>query len=110
MSENFRKSKLIEDTIQLFRALNYDNNYISSLPDADIIKMICQSWARQFYDINDLNKYYKNGFLVDVRGICDDAYCPVCNSGLDEIKHKDENCPICHVRLDWAPWHIRNDN
>ena len=47
---------------------------------------------------------------VDIKGICDDAYCPECNCCLDEYKYLDQDCPYCHTRLDWAPWHRKNDD
>ena len=47
---------------------------------------------------------------VDIKGICDDAYCPKCNCCLDEYKYLDQDCPYCHTRLDWAPWHRKNDD
>ncbi len=47
---------------------------------------------------------------VDIRGICDDAYCPECGYGLNELKELDcERCPECHTRIDWTPWHRMND-
>lgn len=48
-------------------------------------------------------------YPVDIMGLCDDAYCPVCGSGLDEYRHLDcERCPECHVRISWEPWYRRN--
>ena len=47
---------------------------------------------------------------VDIRGLCDDAYCPGCGYPLDEYKELDcEECPECHIKIDWAPWHRMND-
>ena len=47
---------------------------------------------------------------VDIKGICDDAYCPKCGFSLDELKIKDcERCPECGQRIDWTPWHRCND-
>ena len=47
---------------------------------------------------------------VDIRGICDDAYCPECGFSLDERKYLDcERCPECNTRIDWTPWHRFND-
>lgn len=47
---------------------------------------------------------------VDIRGLCDDAYCPSCGYSLDEIKQLDcERCPVCGIRVDWTPWHRFND-
>lgn len=47
---------------------------------------------------------------VDIKGICDDAYCPKCGRALDEYKCCDQDCPSCHARLDWTPWHKLNDD
>lgn len=53
---------------------------------------------------------YLRAHPVDIKGICDDAYCPECNYCIDEIKYKDcEFCPWCGVRLDWTPWHQANE-
>lgn len=47
---------------------------------------------------------------VEIMGLCDDAYCPECNSSLDETKYLDcEKCPFCGLRIDWGPWHRMND-
>lgn len=47
---------------------------------------------------------------VDIRGLCDDAYCPRCNYCLDELKELDcKICPVCGVKIDWGPWHRMND-
>ena len=49
-------------------------------------------------------------YYVDVRGLCDDAYCPKCDSSLDEFKYLDcEVCPYCGARIKWDRWHIAND-
>ena len=47
---------------------------------------------------------------VDIRGICDDAYCPSCGTELDERKYMDcQRCPWCGTRIDWTRWHRIND-
>lgn len=47
---------------------------------------------------------------VDIMGICDDAYCPMCGISLDECRHLDcEECPECGVRIRWDNWHRAND-
>lgn len=47
---------------------------------------------------------------VDIRGICDDAYCPECHCSLDETKYLDcERCPWCGFGIDWTRWHYFND-
>ena len=47
---------------------------------------------------------------VDIRGLCDDAYCPECHGPLDDLKILDcERCPWCGLRIDWTPWHRFND-
>jgi hypothetical protein len=45
---------------------------------------------------------------VDIKGICDDAYCPKCGRALAE-KLADRDCPSCHAKLDWSRWHRMND-
>lgn len=50
-------------------------------------------------------------YMLDVRGLCDDAYCPKCNYEFDELKELDCNrCPSCGVLVDWSFWHRCNDN
>lgn len=52
----------------------------------------------------------EKAFSVDIRGICDDAYCPKCNICLDENKYLDcERCPNCGIGLNWEKWHFFND-
>lgn len=47
---------------------------------------------------------------VDIRGLCDDAYCSACGDGIDEFKWMDcERCPSCGARISWEPWHRKND-
>ena len=49
-------------------------------------------------------------YPVDIKGICDDAYCPGCDASLDETKYLDcKKCPHCGMRIDWGPWHHFND-
>lgn len=61
-------------------------------------------WLSSIKD--DLKKVHP----VDIKGLCDDAYCPECGFSLDEFKHKDcERCPECGIRIDWGPWHRAND-
>ena len=38
---------------------------------------------------------------VDIKGICDDGYCPRCNVALDDLISV---CPWCKQRLDWNEW------
>ena len=47
---------------------------------------------------------------VEIKGLCDDAYCPECNYEFWETKEMDcERCPVCGTRVDWTPWHMAND-
>lgn len=49
-------------------------------------------------------------YPVDIRGLCDDAYCPKCGEGLDEYRVLDcERCPYCGTRISWAPWYRQNE-
>lgn len=38
---------------------------------------------------------------VNVRGLLDDGYCPVCNLQLDDLA---EQCPECGTLLSWNDW------
>ena len=50
---------------------------------------------------------------LDIRGICDDPYCPECDYGFITYGSKNEvdceRCPYCNVKVDWTRWHLFND-
>ena len=50
---------------------------------------------------------------LDIRGLCDDGYCPNCGHPFDEYMWPDEIdcevCPECGTPLDWRVWHLKND-
>lgn len=47
---------------------------------------------------------------VEIKGLCDDAYCPECGYEFWETREMDcERCPVCGTRVDWTPWHMAND-
>lgn len=47
---------------------------------------------------------------VVIKGICDDAYCPVCNYLFGYPEETDLLiCPECGTHVDWTPWHRLND-
>lgn len=49
-------------------------------------------------------------YEVDIRGICDDAYCPKCGYAFkDWLGEIDIDCPECKIKLDWTRWHMLND-
>ena len=48
-------------------------------------------------------------FPVDIRGLCDDAYCPKCKRAFEDTETDIERCPKCGCRVDWTPWHYHND-
>ena len=61
-------------------------------------------------DLFDYLKELETIHPVEIMGICDDAYCPVCGDGIDEFKWMDcERCPSCGARISWEPWHRAND-
>ena len=49
-------------------------------------------------------------YPVDIRGICDDAYCPHCNYEFRDDEVDCNMCPICSTYLDWEKWHYFNDD
>lgn len=57
--------------------------------------------------LKELDRVYP----VDIKGLCDDAYCPKCGYAFDAFsKERDcERCPYCGVKVDWQPWHNAND-
>lgn len=52
-------------------------------------------------------------FELDIRGLCDDPYCPKCGYEFwTEGKRSEvdcERCPNCHIRVNWTRWHRVND-
>ena len=61
-------------------------------------------------ELLDYLKQLNEALPVDIRGLCDDAYCPKCGSGLDEFKHLDcDRCPECNARISWKPWYKANE-
>ena len=54
-------------------------------------------------------------YPLEIKGICDDPYCPQCGYAFETIKTCKnyevdcERCPECHVKVDWSPWHRKND-
>lgn len=54
-------------------------------------------------------------YKLDIKGICDDPYCPQCGYEFETTRTCKnyevdcERCPECHVKVDWGPWHRLND-
>ena len=48
---------------------------------------------------------------LDIKGLLDDGYCPVCGYSFDEYAGELdlEQCPRCGTFVDWTTWHILND-
>lgn len=48
---------------------------------------------------------------LDIRGLCDDGFCPVCGYAFDDINGELdlERCPRCNTAVDWSMWHKLND-
>lgn len=58
------------------------------------------------YDfLPDPNKVYE----LEIRGLCDDAYCPNCGYCFMDHETDIVSCPVCHIRVDWTRWHRIND-
>ena len=50
-------------------------------------------------------------YPVVIKGLCDDAYCPNCGRGfMDPMENDLSECPLCHTKVNWEPWHKANDN
>lgn len=45
---------------------------------------------------------------VDIRGICDDPYCPKCGQCLLDVVGC-KTCLSCGTKLDWNTWYLVND-
>lgn len=60
---------------------------------------------QQTIDDMDKPKVYE----VNIRGICDDAYCPECDYGFMDNETDAERCPKCGVKVSWERWHKIND-
>lgn len=60
--------------------------------------------------IDDYLSHKFKSIPVNIYGICDDAYCPICDNSLDERYYLDcIQCPHCGCFIDWTPWHNAND-
>ena len=48
---------------------------------------------------------------LDIKGLMDDGYCPVCGYSFDEYGGELdlEQCPRCGTLVDWEMWHKLND-
>lgn len=54
---------------------------------------------------------YVKPIPVTIKGICDDAYCPICNYRFDERKGYERDCKQCsecNTFVDWSPWYRCN--
>lgn len=66
----------------------------------------CDGQISMFDYLKELDRVYP----VEIKGLCNDAYCPKCNYALMPFKENDlERCPHCGTKLDWQPWHRMND-
>lgn len=66
----------------------------------------CDGQIDLFEYLEQLNRIYP----VDIRGLCDDAVCPICGYEFMDPKENDlPACPICNCKVDWARWHKIND-
>ena len=61
-------------------------------------------------------KWEPHIYELDIRGICDDPYCPQCGYEFETTRTCKnyevdcERCPECHVKVDWRRWHKANDD
>lgn len=62
-----------------------------------------QGYIRRIDEANE--KVYE----VNIRGLCDDAYCPKCDYGFMDNETDAERCPKCGVKVSWKRWHKIND-
>ncbi len=60
--------------------------------------------------IDEYIKSLETVYDVEIKGLCDDAYCPKCGIQLDDLKILDcPRCPECGTRITWRRWHRIND-
>ena len=82
----------------------YDAKYVLSF--GNIVQEYPQKCGYECHWWREKEKIYP----LDIRGICDDAYCPQCDMGIDEFKFMDcKRCPHCGCLISWEPWHRAND-
>lgn len=52
-------------------------------------------------------------YPLDIRGLCDDAFCPKCGYMFTDYGTESEvdceKCPECGIRVSWDLWHRIND-
>lgn len=46
---------------------------------------------------------------VEIKGICDDAYCPRCDYAFMDNETDMAECPFCGQKVRWDLWHRYND-
>lgn len=65
----------------------------------------CRSWATKMCGARcNGSEEPETIHPVEIMGICDDAFCPVCGDGIDELNWMDcERCPSCNARISWEP-------
>lgn len=56
--------------------------------------------------IPDPTKVYE----CEIKGLCDDAYCPECGYGFLDNEVDRPECPNCGTRVSWGKYHRINDN
>jgi len=66
-------------------------------------QMSIEDWLEDREKVRDL----------DIKGLCDDPYCPECGYLFTTYgPHNEvdcERCPVCKIRVDWGRWHKAND-
>lgn len=55
--------------------------------------------------IPDPTKVYE----CEIKGLCDDAYCPECGYGFLDNETDRPECPMCGTRVSWGKYHRIND-
>lgn len=58
--------------------------------------------------------YQEPVYELEIKGICDDPYCPKCGYAFWTDSNRNEvdceHCPECHIKVDWTFWHRLNDD
>lgn len=55
----------------------------------------------------DFLEEYNEEKEVDIRGICDDGYCPTCGVWVEDLA---DRCMYCNQKLSWERWKKLNES
>ena len=92
-------AEVIDHAENRFKTRIYRNKFGNMVFDATKSKGYDIAWWKEIGII----------YSVNIKGICDDAYCPNCNYEFDDKEVDCARCPECKTWISWSSWHRIND-